>query len=52
MKRSRRPVGLEFEEAETIRRELDEVLVPIARKHCLTVRTLLKLASVGGSAQA
>jgi hypothetical protein len=44
--------GLKLEEVEEIRRELDDALTPIARKHFLSVRTLLKLAQVGGSAVA
>jgi hypothetical protein len=44
--------GLKLEEVEEIRRELDAALTPIARKHYLSVGSLLKLAKVGGSVQA
>lgn len=52
MKHVRRRPSLKLEEVEAIRRELDAALTPIARKHFLTVGSLLKLARVGGSAQA
>lgn len=47
----RRP-SLKLEEATAIRSELDAALAPIARKHSLTVAYLLRLATLGGSAQA
>lgn len=50
--RRSRAIGISYEEAEAIRREIDAALTPIARAHFLSVGTLLKLASLGGSAQA
>lgn len=50
--RRSRAIGISLEEAEAIRREIDAALVPIARDHALSVGTLLKLTSVGGSAVA
>lgn len=52
VKQSRRRPSLKLEEAEAIRAELDAALVPIARKHFLTVPYLLRLAALGGSVQA
>lgn len=52
MSRIRRAAGLELKEVEEIRRELDAALLPIARKHFLSVGSLVKLAKVAGSAQA
>lgn len=49
---SRRQPGLSLKEADEIRAELGAALVPIARKHCLSVAYLLRLAATGGSAQA
>lgn len=50
--RRSRAIGIGLEEAGAIRREIDAALTPIAREHSLSVGTLLKLASVGGSAVA
>lgn len=52
MKAVRRRPSLTLDQSTAIRAEVDAALVPIARKHFLTVGYLLKLAALGGSAQA
>lgn len=47
-----RRAGLDLATQQLIRADLDAALLPIARKHSVSVPTLLRLAALGGSAQA
>lgn len=51
-KHVRRRPSLTAHQAAEIRAEIDAALITIARKHYLSVGYLIRLASVGGSAQA